>query len=165
MFLCTLWQVARLAGHTAPVLQLLAFGDSLLLSLGADGALLLWPLVPPSAAASPPAPSEAAGHANGVPGERADQGQDEEGEEGAQGGAVQVGKRRGKRSREDKRRVSGGGSGGGGGRRRGIVDVEPLGRVELPPGFTPTCFMHPDTYLNKVLSPISIKYLCFFSWY
>ena len=27
----------------------------------------------------------------------------------------------------------------------------PQGRIQLEPGFQPTCMAHPDTYVNKVL--------------
>jgi hypothetical protein len=34
-------------------------------------------------------------------------------------------------------------------------NTEPVGSISLGDKFTPTCIMHPDTYLNKVLEAIS----------
>lgn len=47
-------------------------------------------------------------------------------------------------------------------RFKGIEEnLTPLGHIKLDDKFTPTCVMHPDTYLNKVIfySILVIKYL------
>jgi len=33
-------------------------------------------------------------------------------------------------------------------------NTEPVGSISLGDKFTPTCIMHPDTYLNKVLEAV-----------
>jgi hypothetical protein len=33
-------------------------------------------------------------------------------------------------------------------------NIEPVGSISLGDKFTPTCIMHPDTYLNKVLEAV-----------
>lgn len=36
------------------------------------------------------------------------------------------------------------------------LNLEPVGHILLDDKFTPTCIMHPDTYLNKVTTNLSI---------
>lgn len=77
--ICPSLQVATLSGHSEKVMLLLQFGQHIL-SIGAEGRLLVWPAC------------------------------------GSESGA----------------------------------QVEPVGELLFRNTFTPTCLMHPDTYLNKV---------------
>ena len=38
-------------------------------------------------------------------------------------------------------------------------NLEPVGHIKLDENFTPSCIMHPDTYLNKVTSFL-LKNIC-----
>lgn len=42
-------------------------------------------------------------------------------------------------------------------------DVAPIGHIMLDDNFTPSCIMHPDTYLNKVSSSFVVVLFIFFS--
>lgn len=41
-------------------------------------------------------------------------------------------------------------------------NLAPVGHIKLDENFSPSCIMHPDTYLNKVTSLLLQKFVCKF---
>lgn len=43
-------------------------------------------------------------------------------------------------------------------------NLAPVGHIKLDENFSPSCIMHPDTYLNKVTSLLLKKFVCKFQY-